>query len=133
MWLQADPIDTSVVITTLALATVTVAELDWQSARRRLIERRTLQAIGWSAGGVVRLVAWEATLLGMAGGLAAGVIDVAGGLVFVHSLPAGMLAAATVVTGTGMLVSLIGARCLGLGRFAAPPFCAYVQQAGRRS
>ncbi len=109
VWLQADPIDTSVVITTLVFATVTVAELDWQSARRRLIERRTLQAIGWSAGGVVRLVAWEATLLGMAGGLAAGVIDVASGLVFVHRLPAGMLAAATVVTGTGMLVSLIGA------------------------
>ena len=109
VWLQADPIDTSAVITILVLAMVTVAELDWLSARRRVIERRTLQAIGWSAGGVVRLVAWEVTLLGMAGGLTAGVIDVAGGVVIAHRLPAGMLAAAPAVAGTGLLVSLAGA------------------------
>ena len=106
---QEDSIDTSVVITTLVLATVTVTELDWLSAHQQAIERRTLQAIGWSAYGVALLVAAEATLLGLAGGITASVIDVAGGFVIAHRVAAGMLATAMVVTGTGIVVSLLGA------------------------
>jgi hypothetical protein len=107
--LQPDPIDTSVVIVTLVLAAVTVAELDWPTVRRQVLERQTLQAIGWSAGGLVRLVGWEALLLGLTGGFAAGVIDLAGGLVIAHRLPAGMLAAAAAAAGAGVLVSFAGA------------------------
>ncbi len=106
---QEDPIDTSVVITTLAMATVAVAELDWLSAYQQAFERRTLQAIGWSACGVARLAASEAMLLGLAGGITASVIEVAGGLVIADRMSAGMLAAATVATGAGVLVSLAGA------------------------
>jgi hypothetical protein len=108
LW-QVDPIDTAVVIATLLMAAGTVAELDRLNADQLAVERRTLKAIGWSAYRVARLAAWEATLLGLAGGFAAGVIDVAGGMTIAHRVPAGMLAAAAVVTGTGVLVSLVGA------------------------
>jgi hypothetical protein len=107
--LQPDPIDTSVVIVTLVLAAVTVAELDWPTVRRQVLERQTLQAIGWSAGGVVRLVGWQAMLLGLTGGFAAGVLDLAGGLIIAHRLPAGMLAAAAAAASAGLLVSFAGA------------------------
>jgi putative ABC transport system permease protein len=106
---QEDPIDTCVVVTTLVMATIAVAELDWLSAHQRVFERRTLHAIGWSAYSLARLVASEAMLLGLAGGITASVIEVAGGLVIAHQVPAGMIAAVAAVTGTGMLVSLIGA------------------------
>jgi putative ABC transport system permease protein len=104
-----DPTDTLVVFTTLVMATVTVGELDRLSAHELEVERRTLQAVGWSACGVARLVAAEATLLGLAGGVCASVLDMSGGLVIAHRVPAGMLTATTVVAGAGLLVSLAGA------------------------
>ena len=106
---QEDPIDTACVLTTLVIAVATVAELDRLSAHQLAIDWRTLQAIGWSAHRAVRPAASEAILVGLAGGIAAGMIDVAGGIVIAHRMPAGMLAAATVVMGTGVLVSLVGA------------------------
>ena len=118
MW-HEDPIDTEVVITILVMAAAAVAELDWLSAHQLAIERRTLQAIGWSAHRAVRLAASEAMLVGLAGGIAASVIDVAGGVVIAHRMPAGMLAVAAIVTGTGVLVSLVGgavsAACFAAG------------------
>jgi ABC-type antimicrobial peptide transport system permease subunit len=93
----------------LAMATVTVADTGWLTAGERAAELRTLHAIGWPAWGVVRLVAWEAVLLGLAGGLVASVLDVAGSLAVVHHAPVRLLPAAAMVAGAGAVVSLAAA------------------------
>ena len=106
---QYDPTDTSVVITILVMTIVTVASLDWLCAGQRALEQRTLQAIGWSAYRVARLAVCEAASRGLAGGIAAIVIDVAASLAVAHRVPAGMLAATAAVACISVLLSLVGA------------------------
>jgi hypothetical protein len=105
---QANAVDIGAVLVILAMATVTVADIDWLTAGDRATELRTLRAIGWPASGVVRLVAWEAVLLGLAGGLVASVLEVAGSLAVVHHAPVRLLLAAAMVAGAGTVVSLAG-------------------------
>lgn len=115
---QANAIDVGAVLVILAIATVTVADIDWLTAGERAAELRTLRAIGWPARGVVRLVVWEAVLLGLAGGLIASVLDVAGSLAVVHHAPVRLLLAAAAVTGAGAVVSLAAAGLAAAAGFA---------------
>jgi putative ABC transport system permease protein len=103
---QDDPVDLAAVLTVVALATVTMTDISWLSAERA-VELRTLRAIGWSARGVARLAVSEAALLGVAGGLAGSVLDVAGILAVVHRLPAGLLPVIAVVVGTGVAMAMV--------------------------
>ena len=103
---QANRVDVAAVLMLLAMATVTVADLDGLTAA----ELRTLWAIGWPARGVVRLVVWEAILVGLAGGLIASVLDVAGSLaVMPGTAVRPRLLLAVAVAGAGTVVSLLAA------------------------
>jgi hypothetical protein len=66
-----DMADVSVVVASLVAATATVADLHRRTVCERASELSTLRAIGWPAREVVWLLAWEAVLVGLAGGLVA--------------------------------------------------------------
>jgi putative ABC transport system permease protein len=104
---RANAIDIAVVLVIVAVTIVTVADLNSLTVGERAGELRTLRAIGWSARSVGRLVVWEAVLLGLLGGLAAGVLDVAVGLAVLHRTPPGLALLALVVAGAGVVVSLV--------------------------
>jgi len=91
------------------MATITVADVDWLAAADRAAEVRTLRALGWPASGEARLVAGQAALLGIVGGVIAGVLDVVGCLAVAHQVPGPVLAAAAVAAGAGLLLSLVAA------------------------
>jgi hypothetical protein len=107
-WL-AGPGDVPAVLALLVMATITVADVDWLTAADRAVEVRTLRALGWPASGQARLVAGEAALLGIVGGVTAGVLDVVGCLAVAHQVPGRVLTAAAVAAGTGLLLSLVAA------------------------
>jgi hypothetical protein len=107
-WL-AGPGDVPTVLALLVMATITVAEVDWLTAADRAVEVRTLRALGWPASGQARLVAGEAALLGIVGGVTAGVLDVVGCLAVAHQVPGPVLTAAAVAAGAGLLASLVAA------------------------
>jgi putative ABC transport system permease protein len=105
-WWQDDPVDLAAVLTIVALAAVTMMDISWLNGERA-VELRTLRAIGWSARGVARLAVSEAALLGVAGGVAGGLLDVVGILAVVHRVPAGLLPVVTVVVGTGVAIAMV--------------------------
>jgi hypothetical protein len=107
-WL-AGPGDGPAVLALLVMATITVADVDWLTSADRAVEVRTLRALGWPASGQARLVAGEAALLGIVGGVTAGVLDVVGCLAVAHQVPGRVLAAAAVAAGAGLLASLVAA------------------------
>lgn len=107
-WL-AGPGDVPAVLALLVMATITVADVDWLAAADRALEVRTLRAIGWPTSRVARLVAREAALLGIVGGMTAGVLDVVGCLAVAHQVPGRVLTAAAVAAGSGLLLSLVAA------------------------
>jgi putative ABC transport system permease protein len=104
---QDDPVDLAAVLTIVALATVTMTDISFLSAGQRAGELRTLRAIGWPARGVARLAVGEAALLGLVGGVAASVLDVAGVLALVHRPPAGLAMMAIAIIGAGVTLSMI--------------------------
>jgi hypothetical protein len=106
---QAGTPDVAAVVMMLAMATITIAGLDWLTAAGRAVDLRTLRAIGWPAFGAARLVAGEAARLGLAGGLTAGALDLAGSLAVVHQVPGRMLAAAAAAAGAGLVLSFAAA------------------------
>jgi ABC-type lipoprotein release transport system permease subunit len=112
-------VDLAAVLTVVALATVTVTDISWLSAERA-VELRTLRAIGWSARGVARLAVSEAALLGVAGGLAGSVLDVAGILAVVHRVPAGLLPVMAVVVGTGVAMAMVASGVPAVARGRRP-------------
>ena len=107
-WL-AGPSDVPAVLALLVMATITVADVDWLTAADRAAEVRTLRALGWPASGEARLVAGQAALLGIVGGVTAGVLDVVGCLAVAHQVPGPVLTAAAVAAGAGLLLSLVAA------------------------
>jgi putative ABC transport system permease protein len=117
---QSDPADTAAVITVITLATLAVTDVHWLNIGKRMVELRTLHAIGWPAEGVVRLVAYDALVVGAVGGLAGGVADLACSVAIAHDLPPGLLLAAVVVTGTGIVISLVAAGLSAVGRLGLP-------------
>jgi putative ABC transport system permease protein len=109
--------DVSVVIASLAAATATVADLHRRTVRERAAELSTLRAIGWPAREVVWLLAWEAMLVGLAGGVAADLMAVGVAQATGQALPsAGAIAVlAGVPVVTGMALSALAA-ALGCAR-----------------
>jgi predicted lysophospholipase L1 biosynthesis ABC-type transport system permease subunit len=108
-----DMADVSVVIASLAAATATVADLHRRTVRERAPELSTLRAIGWPAREVVWLLAWEAMLVGLTGGLGAGLATASFAQVTGQTLlsaDAGAVAIVTVVpVVTGVVLSLLAA------------------------
>jgi putative ABC transport system permease protein len=117
---QSDPADTVAVITVLIVATLAVTDVHWLNIGKRMLELRTLHAIGWPAEGVVRLVAYDALLVGAVGGLAGGVADLAASMAIAHDLPASLLLVAVAVTGAGIVISLVAAGLSAVGRLRLP-------------
>jgi hypothetical protein len=103
---QDDPVDLAAVLAIVAMAIITMTDINWLSAQRT-VELRTLRAIGWSAGGVARLVLSDALMLGLVGGVIASALDVTGLIAIVHSPPAGLAVVAVAVIGLGAALSLI--------------------------
>jgi len=107
-WL-AGPGDVWAVLALLVMAAITVADVDWLTSADRAVEVRTLRALGWPASGEARIVAGEAALLGIVGGVTAGVLDAVGCLAVAHQVPGRVLTAAAVAAGAGLLLSLLAA------------------------
>jgi hypothetical protein len=107
-WL-AGPGDVPAVLALLVMATITVADVDWLTAGDRAVDVRTLRALGWPASAEARLVAAEAALLGIVGGVTAGVLDVVGCLAVAHQVDGRVLTAAAVAAGVGVVLSLVAA------------------------
>jgi cell division protein FtsX len=108
--------DASVVIASLAAATATVADLHRRTVRERAPELSTLRAIGWPAREMVWLLAWEAMLVGLAGGLAAAALVVCIAQVTGQALPSAgaivLVAAVPVVTGVALSVLAAALGCV---------------------
>jgi ABC-type antimicrobial peptide transport system permease subunit len=104
---QASVLDVAVVLVIFAVAIVTVADLNSVAVRERAGELRTLRAIGWSPRSTGRLAVWEAVLLGLVGGLAAGGLHVAVAIAVVRHASPTLAAQALVVVGAGVLISLV--------------------------
>ena len=113
---QDDPVDLAAVLTIVALATVTMMDVSRSHADERAVELRTLRALGWPAHGVAWLAVTEAALLGLAGGVAACVLDVIGILAVVHRAPLGLLPVGGVVAGTGAGITLVAAAASAVAR-----------------
>jgi hypothetical protein len=108
---RTSAIDIAVVIVIVVVTIATVADLNALTVRERASELRTLRAIGWSARSVRRLVMWEAVLVGLLGGVAAGALEVVVGLVVEHHTlpPRLVLVIALVVAGAGVAIGLVAA------------------------
>jgi putative ABC transport system permease protein len=104
---QDGPVDLAAVITIVLLALVAMTDIGWRNGADWSADLRTLRAIGWSAYGVARLAAGEALLLGLAGGLLASALDVAGIIAIVHQPPPSLAVVAMAVIGLGVTLSLI--------------------------
>jgi len=102
-------VDVAAVLVIVTMATVTVADLDWVTARERAAELRTLRAIGWSSRDVTRLTLVNAVRLGLAGGLTAAAADLLGGLAVSGSAPLRLIAVAGVAAAAGVTMSLLAA------------------------
>ncbi|HEX4834273.1 MAG TPA: hypothetical protein VH478_24635, partial [Trebonia sp.] len=103
----ASAADWAAVVAIVVLAAGTVADLGWLAARERAGESRTLRAMGWPARGLVTAAAADAVLLGLAGGVAAGVLDVAGALAVAHRMPHRMVAVIGITVAAGVAISLL--------------------------
>jgi hypothetical protein len=106
---QGTVVDAAAVLLIVMMATFAVADLDGLTLRERAAEVRTLRAIGWRARDLTRLALWNAIWPGLAGGLAAGTLDLLGGLVAAGTAPPQLIALAGLVAGIGVAVSLLAA------------------------
>jgi putative ABC transport system permease protein len=110
---SADMADVSVVIASAVAATATLADLHRRTVRERASELSTLRAIGWPAREVIWLLVWEATLIGVASGVAAVLLVASVGQATGQALPsagAGAIAVLAVVpVVTGVALSLLAA------------------------
>jgi hypothetical protein len=102
-------VDVAAVVLIVTMATATVADLDLVTRTERAAELRTLRAIGWSARDVTRLTVWNAVRLGLAGGLAAGALDLLGGLAAAGAVPPRLIAVAAFAAAAGVAMSLLAA------------------------
>ena len=117
---QEDPVDLAAVLTLLVLATIAIADISWRNGAARTGELRTLRAIGWPARGLAWRAVGEAALQGMASGVAASVLDVAGIVAVVHSPPAGLALVIPAVVAAGVTMSVLAAGlCAAAGRIIA--------------
>jgi hypothetical protein len=114
---QTDGADLLAAVIVLGVTMLAVADVQWLTIGDRALDFRTLQAIGWPARSVVRLVVSQAALVGALGGVAACAVDLAGCVAVTRSIPAGMLPVAASVCGLGVIISLIA---LGLAAAARP-------------
>jgi putative ABC transport system permease protein len=103
---EGQVVEVATVLIIVTMVTLTVADLNWVTARERTAEFRTLRAIGWSARDVTRLTLRNAVRLGLAGGLAAGAGDLVGGIAVSGSVPPRMIAVAAVAAAAGVAMSL---------------------------
>jgi putative ABC transport system permease protein len=104
---QVTIVDWAAIVVISGVSVGAVADLDWLAMRERAAESRTLRAMGWSARGLAWMVIQEAALLGSAGGLVAGSLDVVGCLLVAHRMPQRMLWVVLIVILAGIMVSLV--------------------------
>ena len=100
-------VDTAAVLVVTAMATFTVADLDWVALRERAVELRTLRAIGWSARDLSRLTLRNAFWPGLAGGLIAGGADLLFGLPASGAGPLRLIALVILAAAAGTGLSLL--------------------------
>jgi FtsX-like permease family len=100
-------VDGVAVLIVAAMATFTVADLDWVALRERAVEVRTLRAIGWSGPGLARLTSRNAVWPGLSGGLIAGGADLLIGLPAAGAAPPRLIALVALEAASGIALSLI--------------------------
>jgi hypothetical protein len=104
---QGTFVDGAAVLIVAAMATFTVADLDWVALRERAAEVRTLRAIGWSAPDLARLTSWNAVWPGLSGGLLAGGADLLIGLPAAGAAPLRLVALVALAAASGITLSLV--------------------------
>ena len=111
-------VDELSVALTICLAAAGVADAVYLNLRDRSVELATLRAVGWSVGQVRRLVAWEALLIALAGGIVGGAVGAAVAILLL-GVPAGTVASAAVIgAAAGIVVTQIAA-CYPIQRVVA--------------
>ncbi|MEV0268030.1 FtsX-like permease family protein [Hamadaea sp. NPDC050747] len=102
-------VDTLAVIATAVLATAAVGDVLYLNVRERSHELAALRAMGWGAGALVRLIAYEGLLIGL-GGV---VLGVTGGLLavarFVGAVEPSVLYATGLAALAGVLCAVVAA------------------------
>ena len=109
--LQVRGVDLVAVLLTIALAAISVADVLYLNLQERAAEFVTLRTTGWSEAHLMRLVAWEALGLGLAGSLAGAACGLVLGAILLD-VPVGSLAlaaglAAVCGTATALCASLL--------------------------
>jgi hypothetical protein len=100
-------VDGAAVLVVTAMATFTVADLDWVALREQAVDVRTLRAIGWSDLDLTLFRLWNAAWPGLAGGLIAGGIDVLAGLPASGAALLRVSALVVLAVGAGLVLSLL--------------------------
>jgi hypothetical protein len=98
-------VDGAAVLVVVAMATFTVADLDWVALREQAVELRTLRAIGWSPLDLGRLRVRNAAWPGLAGGLIAGGADLLFGLPASGASPLRLIALVVMAAVAGAALS----------------------------
>jgi ABC-type lipoprotein release transport system permease subunit len=114
---QVRSADYVAVALTIALATLSVADVLYLNLRERAAEFVTLRTVGWDEGQLVRLVLLEASGLGLVGSIGGALVGFAVGAAVLH-VPIGPLAAAAAVTAVGGLMTALVASLIPLSQLA---------------
>jgi len=116
--LRARTVDYLAVVVTLLLAAVAVADVSYLNMRERVEDLALLRSVGWTAGQLVRLIATEGLLIGVAGSLAGAGAGLAATAAVAGSVPGSLwwLAGLTALAGTlaGVLAALLAGLSLPL-------------------
>jgi hypothetical protein len=96
---QGTVVDVAAFLLVTVMALFTVADLDLLTRRERAAEVSTLRAIGWRASDLTRLMLGNSVWPGLAGGFAAGALDLIGSL----AVPSAAAPRMLVITGLSVL------------------------------
>jgi hypothetical protein len=106
---QPAMVDVAAFLLVAAMATFTVADLGLLTLRERAAEVRTLRAIGWPSRDLTWLLLRNSVWPGLAGGFAAGALDLVGGLATTGAAMPRMFAISGLSVLFGVALSLLAA------------------------
>lgn len=106
---QVRSIDVVAVAITLALSCAAVADVVFVGLRERSRELAALQAVGWSDGAVIRLVAWESLAVALCGAITGAGLGLAGTALLAGQVPFELVLTAVASAGCGVVLTMVAA------------------------
>ncbi|WP_203910268.1 ABC transporter permease [Rhizocola hellebori] len=102
---QVRAVDTVAVVVTLLLGLGTLADVLYLNVTQRSSEFAVLQAIGWSAGSVNRLIAYEGLAIGLLGAVSGALVGVAAAAWLARETPGALLWVSAAVALTAVMAT----------------------------